>query len=300
VTDRWNVVRARKSVKQSYKPSPEVLSLMQSFRQMVNDCIQVGLSNDASSLKRLSVLSYPQLKRYEGYSPYRLTAISKAAGIISARRKSIKRGFPTKTPYLSKNILVSCYGFKIKDGSLVIHLDADSFETIPLNAHTLNVLPDPSLTVRSFTLTERSLSLCISKEVKETEVGKLTSTVGIDRNLRNLTAGHQEKVTYYDMGKVVEVAENTRSIVRSFKRNDARIRKQLSMKYGRRRSERVKQLIHHVTKDIVQNARTKKQAIVFEEIGGIRKLYRRGNGQGTNYRSKMNSWPFYEVKRQIE
>jgi putative transposase len=72
------------------------------------------------------------------------------------------------------------------------------------------------------------------------------------------------------------------------------------MKYGRRRNERVKQLIHRVTKDIVQNARTKKQVVVFEEIRGIRKLYRRGNGQGTNYRSKMNSWPFYEVKRQIE
>jgi putative transposase len=127
-----------------------------------------------------------------------------------------------------------------------------------------------------------------------------TGTVGIDRNLRNLTVGNEERVTYYDMTKVVQIAENTRSIVRSFKRNDVRIRQSISSKYGRRRSERVKQIIHGVTQQIVQEAKATKQAIVFEEIRGIRNLYRRGNGQGRSFRARMNSWPFHEVKRQVE
>ncbi len=37
-----------------------------------------------------------------------------------------------------------------------------------------------------------------------------------------------------------------------------------------------------------------------EDLKGIRKLYRRGNGQGRKYRRKMNSWSFYELQRQIE
>jgi putative transposase len=132
------------------------------------------------------------------------------------------------------------------------------------------------------------------------EPRELMGTVGIDRNLRNLTVGNEEKVTYYDMTKVVEIADNTKSIVRSFKRNDVRIRQSISSKYGRRRSERTKQIIHGVTKQIVQKAKSNKQAIVFEEIRGIRNLYRRGNGKGKSFRGRMNPWPFHEVKRQVE
>ena len=50
----------------------------------------------------------------------------------------------------------------------------------------------------------------------------------------------------------------------------------------------------------MQEAKANRQAIVFEEIRGIRNLYRRGNGQGKSFRGRMNSWPFHEVKRQIE
>ncbi len=40
--------------------------------------------------------------------------------------------------------------------------------------------------------------------------------------------------------------------------------------------------------------------LVPEEIRGIRKLYRKGNGQGTNYRARLNSWSFFELQRQVE
>jgi putative transposase len=133
-----------------------------------------------------------------------------------------------------------------------------------------------------------------------TEPFEVTGTVGIDRNLRNLTVGNSDQVTYYDMSKIVEIAENTKSVVKSFRRNDVRIRQTISSKYGRRRIERVRQIIHRVTKRVVLEAKVKKQAIVFEEIRGIRNLYRKGNGRGRSFRERMNSWPFYEAKRQVE
>jgi putative transposase len=37
-----------------------------------------------------------------------------------------------------------------------------------------------------------------------------------------------------------------------------------------------------------------------ERLKGIRKLYRRGNGQGRSFRGRMNSWTFREVQRQID
>jgi putative transposase len=106
---------AIKSVKQCFAPTQQVVELMEIFRQMVNHCIRIGLENEASTLKRLSSLSYSQLAEYEVISYYKLHAISKAAGILANRKQSIKRGRKTKTPYLRKGILVSCYGFKIVD-----------------------------------------------------------------------------------------------------------------------------------------------------------------------------------------
>ncbi|MDA4123089.1 MAG: transposase [Thaumarchaeota archaeon] len=303
-------MRTLKSVKQRYLPSANVTKLMEDFRQMTNDCIRTGLEFEGRSdsgtktpsMRRLSLLSYGQLKGYGGYSGYRLCAISKAAGILSSRRKSIRRGFQTRKPYVRKLMLTSCYGFRIENGRLFIHLDAKTFESVPLNSHSIKILSDKRLKVRSFTLTETSLSLCISKECADAKecADRITSTIGIDRNLRNLAVGNDERITYYDMSEIVKIAGNTRSILRSFRRTDVRLTSEIATKYGRRKRERVGQILHRVSKDVVASARANQQAIVFEEITGIRKLYRKGNGQARAYRSKMNSWPFHEIKRQIE
>ncbi len=145
---------ALKSVKQGYRPTRETLELLQTFRLMVNDCIATGLASGTTTMKRLSTLSYGRLKRYGGYSGYRLNAISKAAGILAARKKSIRRGYPTKTPFLSKPLLVSSYGFRVEDGKLRFPLKTGEFQLIPLTPHTLQVLSEADLKIRSFTLSE--------------------------------------------------------------------------------------------------------------------------------------------------
>jgi putative transposase len=67
-----------------------------------------------------------------------------------------------------------------------------------------------------------------------------------------------------------------------------------------RKKRRVGQLLHKLTKVIVQNARQSRAAIAFEDIRYIRRLYQKGNRQGRDHRSKLNGWSFAEVKRQIE
>jgi len=141
------------------------------------------------------------------------------------------------------------------------------------------------------------LSICISKEAPAIEP---VDNVGIDRNLENLTVGNNEQITQYDLSKAVKVAENTRSIIRSFKRNDVRIRKKIASKYGKRRANRIRQLMHHVSKAVVEKAAKERTTITFEDIRFIRRMYQSGNGQGGNYRFRLNVWSFAEIKRQIE
>ena len=293
-----NLSLAVKCIKQSCSLEP-LSRMMETFRCMVNECIRIGLSNDASTLKRLSKLCYSKLAKYDILSYYKLNAISKAAGILANRKQSIKRGYPTKSPYVKKSILISSYGFKIVDGMMRIPLGKRRHFEVPLNQHTGAILTDRALIVRSFTLTasNNSLSLCISKEVPEIEC---TGNVGIDRNLRNLTVGNSREITHYDLSRAVDIAENTRSVIRSFKRNDARVRRRIAYKYGKRRERRVNQLLHRISKTVVAKACRDKTSIVFEDLNNIGRLYRKGNGRGPNYRSKLNGWSFAEIKRQIE
>jgi putative transposase len=267
------------------------------FRRMVNESIRIGIANDVSSLRRLSLLSYNQLACYDSPGCYKLCAISRAAGILAARKKSLRRGFPNKTPYAIRPLLVSCYRFKIECGELEIPIARGKRFSIPLTKHTLDVISQPGVKVRCFTLTRNKLSLCVARDAPRIECA---STVGVDRNLRNLTFGNDEETGQYDLSKCVRIAKTTVSIVASFTRDDARTKKRVASKYGRRRTSRTGHLLHDATKTIVALAVQRRTAIVLENIEGIRSLYRKGNGQGRKYRGRMNGWSFGEAQRQLE
>jgi putative transposase len=263
---------------------------------MVNDCIRTGLENDASTRIKLTNLCYHRLEKYHLYANYKLCAISHAAGILANRKKSIKRGLRPRQPYAKRPLLTAYIGFKVIDGILRMPIGNRQYFDIPLNDHVKCILFDTSLKIRSFTLASHTICIAISKEVAVSECSDIE---GIDRNLRNLTAGNTAKVIQYDLSKAIDIAENTRSIMKSFKRNDVRIRQMLYRKYGARRKNRNNQLLHHVSKAVIQHAKENKTAIAFEDIRRIRQLYLRGNGQGRAYRGMMNSWSFAEIKQLI-
>ena len=284
-------------MKQTYRPTLEIQRLLEIFHHMVNDCIEIGISYDAASLKRLSVLSWPQRRKYDCPSYYKASAVSRAAGILASRKKSLRRGIPTKNPYSLRPQITAYQGFRVKDGTLRVPIGKRSFEYVPLTSHTASILLDPAVMVPSFTLTPTSLSLCISKEVPEVEC---TEAIAVDRNLRNLTVGNDNRVIQYDLSDTVRIVQTTVDVVGSFRRNDARIRTKIASKYGLRRRNRIQHVLHNVTKRIVALAFEGKQGIVLENIEGIRRLYRKGNGQNKKYRGRMNGWSFWEAQRQIE
>jgi putative transposase len=50
----------------------------------------------------------------------------------------------------------------------------------------------------------------------------------------------------------------------------------------------------------VSYAKKNRLGIKIEKLKGIRKLYRKGNGQGTTFRGRMISWVFGETQRQVD
>jgi putative transposase len=293
-------MRAVKAVQQHYTPGPEILQMLEQFRQMLNDCVRIGLAENVTSLKSLSTKAYNQLATYDAMSYYKLCTISKATGILKNYRKAKRQGIRVKEPYARQLQLTTCYGFKIKtiEKALSLPFKPKQPLSIPLNAHVLHVLSEPNIQIRSVTLTDQQLSISYAKDVKTIQPHGL---IAIDRNLNNLTVADSDgQVTRRNLAKATEAKAMYREIRSHMRRNDLRIRQRVTGKYGRKQREKVKQIFHHVSKQIVMHAKEKKFGVVMENLTDIRKLYRKGNGQGRTYRDRMNSWSYTELQRQIE
>jgi putative transposase len=147
-------------------------------------------------------------------------------------------------------------------------------------------------------LTKDKLSLTYAKQVAEV---KPNGFIGIDRNLNNVTlAGTDGSIMKHDLSDATRVKATYRQVRSRMRRNDVRIRREITGKYGWKQQEKVNRILHQASKMIVQQAKQGGFGIVMEQLTGLRKLYQRGNGQGGWYRGRMNSWSYAELQRQIE
>jgi putative transposase len=290
------IVRVFKSVWQHYTPTPEIRWLLEQFRQMLNDCIRIGLAENVTSLESLSLKAYGQLSRYDVASYYKLCAISAATGILRNYRKAKRKGRDVKEPYAWRLRLTTCYGFKVRDGELSLPIHAKEHVQISLNQHLQDTIN--GFTPRSVTLTADRLSLAYAIEVRQLQP---RGFIGIDRNLDNVTiAATDGTVQQHDLSEATRIRAMYRDVGSHFRRNDVRIRRGISGKYGRKQQGRVMQVLHHASKLIVEEAKARQYGVAMEKLTDIRKLYRRGNWQGRWYRGRMNSWSYGELQRQIE
>ncbi len=288
---------AVKAVQQNYTPNSQLLGLLEQFRQMVNSCTRVGLAENVSSLRSLSLKAYGQLEQYDAMSYYKLCAISKAVGILKNYRKIERKGKPVKQPYARRPQLTTCYGFKISNGSLLLPIKSGSKIRIPLNHHTLQNLSEPGPKPRSVTLTATTVTIAYSKDVPTLEPSGL---IGVDGNLDNVTvADSNGSITRHNLAEATEIKTMYREVKSHLNRNDSRIREGVYAKYGVRQRNRVRQLLHRTSKQIIIEAKRSRSAIIMERLTGIRKLYQKGNGQGRDYRACMNGWSFAELQRQL-
>src|SRR5437870_4659861 len=134
-------LQAVKAVRQNYHANEEVRSLIEDFRCMVNDCIRIGLRENLTSMKSLSMKAYHQLSAYVVPTCYRLTAISRAAGILRNYRKELKkRGRSARVPHVTRLSLTDCYGFRVIHRLVRLPVRRGEYTFIVLNDHTLRTI----------------------------------------------------------------------------------------------------------------------------------------------------------------
>jgi putative transposase len=290
-------MRAVKAIRLGYNASEELSSLFEDFRLMCNDAIRIAVKETPRSKFRLIELAYPRLKEYGLHTNYILSACEVAySAFKNAKRKS--------TPYVRRRFIkLYCQTYTLNHLILRIPTRPRHFIYLTLRAsdYHLSFVDDPGLKRGSITLTDSALAVAFSRETAEIEP---RGRIGIDVNERNVTwADSSGLVVKEDMSVVAELKERYKAIrakIAQRTSKDKRIQRRLLSKYGTRERDRTTQAIHRVTKRIIKHAKANGYAIVMENLKGIRKLYRKGNGQGTSFRGRMNSWMFREFQRQTD
>ena len=114
---------------------------------MVNESIRIGLANDVSSLRRLSLLSYNQLAPYDSPRCYKLCAISEQQEYYQQGRSLLREGFLLGPRMLSDSS--SCIMLRLQDEERWTRdssIKRDTFEHT-LTKHTLDVISQPGVGV---------------------------------------------------------------------------------------------------------------------------------------------------------
>lgn len=264
---------------------------------MCNDATRIALEEKPRSRFKLVELAYQRLKGYGLHTHYLLSACEVAYSVCRNKmRKSV--------PYFRRAFLkLDNQSYTLNHLILRIPARPRQFIYLVLQAsdYHLSLIDDPNLKMGSITLTDRVVSIAFSKKTAKTEP---LGQVGVDVNEKNVTTSDTlGSIMVYDTSEVAETKEIYRIIRANIgrkTRQDNRVSQRLYAKYGRRERNRTTQAIHRVSKSIVQHAKENQLGIVMENLKGIRKLYRKGNGQGKSFRGRMNSWTFHEFQRQVE
>lgn len=263
---------------------------MEDFRHIVNESIRVGLEHNITSKFKLQSMVYHNYNKII-YSAYAITAIFRAAEILKGYRKAKRKNPDAKRPFMRKNILVmDNQRYQVVNNCIRFPIRPRQFAYIQLNHHVAGILARPNLKLGSITLTDNKICISYSLDVPRR---KPLGYVGIDMNLENVTCCDESgNVSVIDMHDIISTKMKYRQVLSHFRRNDSRIQRKLKQKYGMKQRNKESTFLHQRSKEI---ASTGKQ-VIMENLTGMKKLYRRGNGQGGKFRFRMNSWSRFKLQ----
>ncbi|MGI0069899.1 MAG: IS200/IS605 family accessory protein TnpB-related protein, partial [Nitrosopumilaceae archaeon] len=287
-------MKVTKCVWQYHYKKDDLRPVFDYFRYCANEAIRIGMEKNLTSKFKLHYQLYHKLHLDSKFHcKYVYGALECAAAKLKLYKKTVKKKPDAKKPYISRNhLMLNNQSYKIEQDIIRIPTEPGQYIFVRLSSYVLEKIKDTKL--GNVTITDDKIVISYSKDISRQ---KPTNFIGIDRNLYNVTTYDSKgNCIAHDLSKAQRIIASYSTVKSKFRRNDSRIKKKIFQKYGKLQKNRVHNILHYTsTKIISQNS-----GIIMENLKGIRKLYRKGNGQGRKHRGKMNSWSFYELQRQIE
>ena len=282
-------MRAVKAVQVPYQPTERVLGLLKAFRGMVNYCIHVGLEKNVTSRFRLQNEVYHKLTENGLHSWYVLSAVEVATSILRNYRKAVRRGKKIKKPYVKRPVAkLGNQAYKVVGSSLRIPIKPRRYFYVKLHKRALQFLSDSTLKMGSITLTARQVVVVFSKTA---EVVEPKGHVAFDTNEKSIDGVTSDvEVIRYDLSRIYEDNSNLFERTRRFQQKrakDRRVQKKIVSKWYEKRNNRVDSQLHRISKEIVEEAKSKGYGIRLEDLKGIKKAVNRKEVKRNNYNGRM-------------
>jgi putative transposase len=312
-------MQAVKAVQIPYEPTGGILSLLESFRSMVNHCIHVGTEKNLTSRFGLQSEVYRQLGRFGLHSWYSLSAIEVATAILKNYRKAKRRRQNARSPRATKLMVkLGNQGYKIVDGKLRLPIKPREYFYIPLHKRAIQFLSDSTLKLGSITLTTCMASVAFSKT---TDVVEPKDYVAYDTNECSIDgASIENNVVVAESLDLTRVSEARHGYFERVRRvqaiysNDRRVARKIQRRWFTNQSNKVNTALHQASAAIVKQARDKEQGIILEDLKNIRRAINRKvlgvnkfNGKTQRIskypkrlKRRLNSWSFRKLQSFIE
>src|SRR5437899_3547031 len=201
-----------------------------------SDAIRIAGKGKPRSMFTLIEIAYPRLKEYGLHTHYILSACEVAYSVYRNKERR------STDPYIERAFLkLDNQSYSLNHLLLRIPTTPRHFVYLTLQGsnYHLSFIDDPTLKRGSITLTGRTVSIALTREIAETET---LGEVGVDVNERNVTASDASGDTVvFDTSNVAELKERYRAIrakIGRRTRRDGRISRRLYARYGTREKNR--------------------------------------------------------------
>jgi len=307
-----------KAVKFGIEANEELRILLVKFRDMINFCVEKGLEKGISSRFKLIKEVYQEAKRFDLHTHYVLNACEVACAMLKNYRKAKRKHKEVEKPRAKKLFLKldnQTYKLVEKEDGLYLRIPTKPREFLFLKLKHGGYQEEflrGGYKLGSVTINLNNVILAFSKEV---ELKTLKRVVAIDVNEENLTCVSSDgMVKIYDLKQVKTIRYTyylKRKSIQKKVRN-RKLRKRLLAKYSGRERRKVEQILHNVSKQIIEDFPDSE--FVLENLKGIRKAINRRelkinkyNGKLQPHRTKprkllrrLNSWAFRKIQFFIE
>jgi putative transposase len=286
-------VKPVKAVKFHYAPTLQTRELLETFRMMVNHAICICLEEKIKGRLKLRNRIYKEFQeRYGVVSCYPYSVAEVAWSIAKKHRRWQRK------PFASRLMMkMDSANYSLNYGILSLPFRKGERILLPLQYGDWqrSFLMDTTLNRGSITVTDSAIIITFSREI---EYIKSLSRIGMDLNEKSAVLSDGTRFDLSDVARLHTEYGMRRSDFCQSHSGDRRLRRKFAG--SGREKERVKQLLHRVSKEIVERAKEKKQALVLERLKGIRYAHKRGNGEGRGRRRRISLWPFRQLQGYIE
>ncbi|MGB9004058.1 MAG: transposase [Nitrosotalea sp.] len=281
-----------KCVKQKYVF--EDRQLFADFRWMINEAIRIGIKSRITSKLALRNLVYEQFKNDYNTSFINM-AVFKAHAILKNYRRMLKKKYDIKQPYVKKRFAIvdSCH-IRLNGKLLSFSIKPRQFINILLNDHVTTKLSQPDIKIGNIIIRDSEIVIPYTIKAPEQES---CGHIGIDMNFENIaTSDSENKVEVYDISDITNYKMKIRERLSHFTRNDVRIKRRLTQKYGKKQRDKEHNLLHNLANNIVST----KMTPVMEHLTYIRNQGRKGDYKGKRFRFRLNSWSRFKLQHIID